>query len=104
MDEADETVSCFPFRSYVLHRNSSPILVSVLRTCSLFVCLNSIWVTRVLPIVNNNSHRLLFYNNGNASLVLPILVLFTGELPTVASAQVSTTLVTRLFLASHLVR
>lgn len=44
---------------------------------SLFVSLNSIYTSKVLPYVNNDKSVLLFYNNANASfLFLPLIALF----------------------------
>jgi len=44
---------------------------------SLFVSLNSIYTSKLLPIVENDKSRLLFYNNFNASvLFIPLIFLF----------------------------
>ena len=47
---------------------------------SLFVSLNSIYTTKVLPKVDNDKSLLLYYNNLNASfLFLPLIVLFESQ-------------------------
>ena len=47
---------------------------------SLFVSLNSIYTSKVLPKVDNDKSALLFYNNYNAAfLFLPLIVLFETE-------------------------
>lgn len=59
------------------------IVVNVCRIgvlSSVFVSLNSIFTARVLPLVNNDKSKLLFYNNFNASvLFLPLIFLFERE-------------------------
>ena len=45
---------------------------------SLFVALNCIYVKKILPLLDDNSEKLMIYNNMNAVLILPIfIVLFT---------------------------
>ena len=47
---------------------------------SVFVSLNSIYTSKVLPKVNNDKSLLLYYNNLNASMLfLPLIVLFEME-------------------------
>lgn len=47
---------------------------------SLFVSLNSIFTSKILPKVDNDKSMLLYYNNFNASfLFLPLIVLFETE-------------------------
>ena len=48
---------------------------------SLFVSLNSIYTSKILPKLDNDKSMLLFYNNYNASfLFLPLIILFETEL------------------------
>jgi len=48
---------------------------------SLFVSLNSIFTTKVLPMVDNDKSLMLYYNNLNASyLFLPLIFLFEGQI------------------------
>ena len=48
---------------------------------SLFVSLNSIYTSSVLPKVNNDKSLLLFYNNYNATLLfIPLIVLFESSI------------------------
>ena len=42
---------------------------------SVFVALNCIFVKKILPVVNDNSEKLMIYNNVNAVLLLPIIIL-----------------------------
>lgn len=54
---------------------------------SFFVALNSIFVKRHLPHVDNSPWRMTLYNNANATvLFLPLIIAF-GELPTIASSE-----------------
>lgn len=47
---------------------------------SLFVSLNSIFTTKVLPLVDNDKSLILYYNNLNASyLFIPLIFLFEGQ-------------------------
>lgn len=47
---------------------------------SVFVSLNSIFTSKVLPKVSNDKSLLLYYNNLNASILfLPLIVLFEME-------------------------
>lgn len=47
---------------------------------SVFVSLNSIYTTKVLPHVDNDNSMLLFYNNLNACLLfLPLILFFEQE-------------------------
>ena len=47
---------------------------------SVFVSLNSIYTTKMLPVVDNDKSLLLYYNNLNASfLFIPLIVLFEGQ-------------------------
>lgn len=47
---------------------------------SVFVALNSIYVKKILPVVEENSEKLMMYNNLNAVIILPIFIfLFTDE-------------------------
>jgi GDP-fucose transporter C1 len=47
---------------------------------SLFVSLNSIYTSKVLPAVNNDKSLLLYYNNVNAAfLFLPFIILFEAQ-------------------------
>ncbi len=44
---------------------------------SVFVSLNSIYTSKMLPVVDNDKSMLLYYNNFNASvLFLPLIVMF----------------------------
>ena len=46
---------------------------------SVFVCLNSIYTAKILPIVDGDKNRLLFYNNMNAAMLfLPMILIFEG--------------------------
>ena len=48
---------------------------------SLFVCMNSIYTAKILPKVDGDKNRLLFYNNFNAAMLfLPLIVLFEGSM------------------------
>eukprot|EP01037_Dinobryon_pediforme_P032139 gene32139-36952_t len=48
---------------------------------SLFVSLNSIFTTKVLPLVDNDKSLILYYNNLNASyLFIPLIFLFEGQI------------------------
>jgi solute carrier family 35 (GDP-fucose transporter), member C1 len=48
---------------------------------SLFVSLNSIFTAKVLPLLDNDKSKLLYYNNFNASvLFLPLIFLFEREI------------------------
>jgi solute carrier family 35 (GDP-fucose transporter), member C1 len=47
---------------------------------SVFVSLYSIQVKRVLPAVDGNTWRLMIYNNMNALLVMPVVIVLSGEL------------------------
>eukprot|EP01036_Dinobryon_divergens_P033841 gene33841-43725_t len=48
---------------------------------SLFVSLNSIFTTKVLPLVDNDKSLILYYNNLNACyLFIPIIFLFEGQI------------------------
>lgn len=48
---------------------------------SLFVSLNSIYTSSILPKVNNDKSLLLFYNNYNASvLFIPLIILFESSI------------------------
>jgi GDP-fucose transporter C1 len=48
---------------------------------SVFVSLNSIYTSKVLPKVDNDKSLLLYYNNLNASvLFLPLIVLFESDI------------------------
>jgi len=42
---------------------------------SVFVALNCIFVKKILPVVDDNSEKLMIYNNVNAVLLLPIIIL-----------------------------
>ena len=45
---------------------------------SMFVALNAIYVKKILPVVDDNSEKLMIYNNLNAVFILPpIIYLFT---------------------------
>jgi len=47
---------------------------------SIFVALNAIYVKKVLPFVDDNSEKLMIYNNINAMIILPFCIyLFTDE-------------------------
>jgi len=46
---------------------------------SAFVALNAIYVTKILPVVDDNSEKLMIYNNLNAAILLPICIFFTNE-------------------------
>jgi len=52
-------------------------------SASLCVALNSIFVKRVLPLVDNNEWRLTLYNNFNATFLFVPVMLFLGEFGTV---------------------
>ena len=59
---------------------------------SLCVALNSIYIKKVLPVVNNDSWSLMAYNNANAVLLfLPVMVFF-NEVPVImASDEIAST-------------
>mmetsp|Transcript_6676 Transcript_6676/g.9750 ORF Transcript_6676/g.9750 Transcript_6676/m.9750 type:complete len:384 (+) Transcript_6676:1-1152(+) len=62
---------------------------------SLFVCLNSIFTKKVLPVLDDNHWKLTFYNNCNAVVLFtPLIIMF--ELP-VLSAAADKQLVSGLF-------
>ena len=45
---------------------------------SIFVALNAIFVKKILPVVDDNSEKLMIYNNLNSVFILPPLIyLFT---------------------------
>jgi len=47
---------------------------------SMFVALYSIYIKKIMPVVDNNSEKLMIYNNINAIILLPIfIILFTSE-------------------------
>lgn len=47
---------------------------------SLFVSMNSIFTSKMLPTVDNDKSQLLFYNNFNATLLfIPLIVMFESE-------------------------
>eukprot|EP00484_Ammonia_sp_Unknown_P017306 CAMPEP_0197031434 /NCGR_PEP_ID=MMETSP1384-20130603/10438_1 /TAXON_ID=29189 /ORGANISM="Ammonia sp." /LENGTH=322 /DNA_ID=CAMNT_0042460957 /DNA_START=27 /DNA_END=991 /DNA_ORIENTATION=+ len=55
---------------------------------SIFVALNAIYVKKVLPVVDDNSEKLMIYNNMNSVLILPIfIVLFTDEVIEISVSQ-----------------
>eukprot|EP00485_Elphidium_margaritaceum_P000166 CAMPEP_0202694290 /NCGR_PEP_ID=MMETSP1385-20130828/8187_1 /ASSEMBLY_ACC=CAM_ASM_000861 /TAXON_ID=933848 /ORGANISM="Elphidium margaritaceum" /LENGTH=290 /DNA_ID=CAMNT_0049350107 /DNA_START=10 /DNA_END=878 /DNA_ORIENTATION=+ len=55
---------------------------------SVFVALNAIYVKKILPVVDDNSEKLMIYNNMNAVLLLPIfIVLFTDEVIEISVSQ-----------------
>jgi len=55
---------------------------------SVFVALNCIYVKKILPILDDNSEKLMIYNNMNACLILPIfIVLFTDEVIEITVSQ-----------------
>merc|ERR1719273_553114 len=55
---------------------------------SLFVALNCIYVKKILPLLDDNSEKLMIYNNMNAVLILPIfIVLFTDEVIEITVSQ-----------------
>merc|ERR1719273_533009 len=55
---------------------------------SVFVALNCIYVKKILPVVDDNSEKLMIYNNMNAVLLLPIfIVLFTDEVIEITVSQ-----------------
>ena len=49
-------------------------------TSSCFVSLNSIYTKKVIPVVDGNKWTLSLYNNVNATLLFPFLILLFGEL------------------------
>lgn len=50
---------------------------------SVFVSLNSIYTSKMLPVVDNDKSMLLYYNNFNASvLFLPLIVMFEWHVST----------------------
>ena len=52
---------------------------------SLFVCLNSIFTKKVLPVLDDNHWKLTFYNNCNAVVLFtPLIIMF--ELPILSEA------------------
>lgn len=47
---------------------------------SVFVSLNSIYTSKILPVVDNDKSMLLYYNNFNASILfLPLIVMFEWD-------------------------
>merc|ERR1712129_98311 len=55
---------------------------------SIFVALNAIYVKKILPVVDDNSEKLMIYNNMNAVFLLPIfIVLFTDEIIEISVSQ-----------------
>merc|ERR1712087_182160 len=55
---------------------------------SVFVALNAIYVKKILPVVDDNSEKLMIYNNLNAVFLLPIfIVLFTDEVVEISVSQ-----------------
>jgi solute carrier family 35 (GDP-fucose transporter), member C1 len=52
---------------------------------SLFVSLNSIYTKKILPVVDNDSWKLTFYNNVNASILFIPLIMLTEAQPLVAA-------------------
>ena len=55
---------------------------------SVFVALNAIYVKKILPVVDDNSEKLMIYNNLNAVFLLPIfIVLFTDEIIEISVSQ-----------------
>lgn len=46
---------------------------------SMFVALFANYVKRMLPFVDNNSQRLLVYNNMNAAMMFPLAIIVGGE-------------------------
>ena len=53
---------------------------------SLFVALNSIYIDKVLPVVDKDKWKLTAYNNTNAMILFIPAILGMGELPEVVSA------------------
>eukprot|EP00600_Ochromonadales_sp_CCMP1393_P010911 CAMPEP_0175015452 /NCGR_PEP_ID=MMETSP0005-20121125/11182_1 /TAXON_ID=420556 /ORGANISM="Ochromonas sp., Strain CCMP1393" /LENGTH=328 /DNA_ID=CAMNT_0016272421 /DNA_START=69 /DNA_END=1055 /DNA_ORIENTATION=- len=59
----------------------SPIGTAAGVMSSVFVSLNSIFTSKMLPVVGNDKSKLLFYNNFNASLLfLPLIALFESHI------------------------
>eukprot|EP01084_Bolivina_argentea_P019159 35633_1 len=55
---------------------------------SIFVALNAIYVKKILPVVDDNSEKLMIYNNLNAVFLLPIfIVAFTDEVIEISVSQ-----------------
>merc|ERR1712154_295718 len=57
---------------------------------SIFVALNAIYVKKILPVpgIDDNSEKLMIYNNLNAVFLLPIfIVLFTDEVIEISVSQ-----------------
>jgi GDP-fucose transporter C1 len=48
-------------------------------TSSVFVCLNAIYTSKVMPLVDKDKWKLAYYNNVNASLLFFPLMFLTGE-------------------------
>lgn len=46
---------------------------------SVFVCLNAIYTSKVMPLVDKDKWKLAYYNNVNASLLFFPLMFLTGE-------------------------
>lgn len=57
-------------------------------TASVFVALYSIYVKKILNVVNNDSWVLLIYNNVNAMFILPIVFILVGEMDVISSTEV----------------
>jgi GDP-fucose transporter C1 len=53
---------------------------------SVFVALYSNFVKKTLPAVDNDAWKLMIYNNINAAAILPIFMLFSGEIGTIISS------------------
>lgn len=59
---------------------TAPLVGVIFGVCSsIFVALYSIYVKKVLPDMDDNSWRLMLYNNFNSSFLFLPLILFSGE-------------------------
>lgn len=59
---------------------------------SFFVAMNSIFVKKKFALVDNNPWKITLYNNLNASILFLPLILFSGELNTITSAEQTQTM------------
>jgi GDP-fucose transporter C1 len=55
---------------------------------SVFVCLNAIYTSKVMPLVDKDKWKLAYYNNVNASLLFFPLMFLTGEHHTSQSIRI----------------
>lgn len=59
-------------------------------TSSFFVAMNSIYVKKKFALVDNNPWKITLYNNMNASFLFIPLILFSGELRTILTSDLTT--------------